>query len=117
MRSFGKFILLCLRESFRHSRSVVDLCSTVVGIAVPLIQKFWPQWFASHGVKDVSDLAWQIPLGGLAAVTLGRILISPYWVWREQHDKIELYETNRPVFRLGKSARALQTADSMAQGG
>jgi len=52
--------------------------STIVTFLVPVASHFWPRMAIT-----VTSLAWQIPLALCGTFFLGRIILAPYWLWRD----------------------------------
>jgi hypothetical protein len=69
-----------IKTGFKHSWSVTDSLATAAGLAYILIFRFYPH---SRFVK-MTDLLWQIPLGASACVVAARLILSPYWIYREK---------------------------------
>ena len=75
-----------LHTAFCHSVGVVDLCSGLVGSALGVWDHYQP------GAGIMTAYGWQVPILALAAVMAVRLLLAPYWMWREGQP--------RPIYTL-----------------
>ena len=82
---FGKFISLWIRGAFARSIGLGDFWAGVAGNILTVFVHFYPTYEAS-----VKDLIWQIPLYGLAAAMLYRLLVTPYELWRNAEERATL---------------------------
>ena len=65
-----------LKTAFRHSLGAVDLWSFVIGSMLALIDHFWLQ-------MHLMTKTWQIPVWVLGTIITGRLVLAPYWMWKE----------------------------------
>jgi len=82
--------------SFRRSFAVADGLAGAISIISPAII-LWlvPEPSSADVSQVITDLAWQIPLGVLGALTLGRLALAPYWMHQEKHQKLNQAESER----------------------
>jgi hypothetical protein len=87
--SAGEFLWRLVWAAFSRSLGTADLISGVLGALAAYLFRDSP--------TIMSDLAWQIPVFSLAAVTLIRLAAAPYWIWREERRKaVALAESSTP---------------------
>ncbi len=68
--------------AFRPSWTITDALSTIIGLVVPLVGKFYPARELA-----MKDWTWQIPVAALFSVVLLRILLAPYLMFRKQDEE------------------------------
>jgi hypothetical protein len=84
MRPALKFYLRWMSVAFKHPWGIADFISSVLGLVVPIAVRLVPAWHTA-----VTDLQWQIPLAVLGTLGAARLLLAPYWIYREQVTEIE----------------------------
>lgn len=89
MREFGGYLWLCVRTAFRH-KSIIDICSTALGILVPLTVSMLKKFGVANQEDAMNNLFWQIPIGAAAVWVFARLLVSPYWVYKEAQAKAQM---------------------------
>src|SRR5437762_13436458 len=79
--------------AFARSLGPADLLSSALGaLAAYLIGDSPPV---------MSELAWKIPVFSLAAVTMLRLAVAPYWIWRqEREDVVRLAKRLQPSLAI-----------------
>jgi hypothetical protein len=88
--SAGEFLWRLVWTAFSRSLGTADLISGALGALAAYLFRDSP--------AIMSDLAWQIPVFSLAAVTLIRLAAAPYWMWREEREEaVALAERSAPV--------------------
>jgi hypothetical protein len=108
MHSFFGFVFLCFKEAFRHSRGVIDLCATALGLAIPFVQWLHPSWLVRYAEATVNALYWQVPVAVVSAVVWARLVLSPYWVYCNAQKK-HATEQAKLKDALDKARRQLDT--------
>ena len=78
--SAGEFLWRLVGTALSRSFGTADLISGALGALAAYLFRDSPD--------IMSDLAWQIPLYSLAAVTLIRLVAAPYWMWREEREEV-----------------------------
>lgn len=121
MRIFLRFIWRCLRLTFTHSWGVVEKLSCFIGLTLPIIARFLPDWFSGEGEKLKDIYLWLIPLSGAAALIIVRLFMSPFWAYREALDaknKAEsiLENSRKPKPSLKIELKSFQLAEYHAMG-
>lgn len=87
MRKFFKFIWLCIKTAFRHSRSIIDTYAFFVGLILALINYFEPVWVPEKWLIKMNSL-FLIPIMIVTSIlVLVRLLISPFWVYQERDEQ------------------------------
>jgi len=66
-----------LKTAFTHSLGPVDLWTGLVVSIFGIVDHFLPQ------AHIMTLYGWMIPVFALAAVMLVRLILAPYWMWRE----------------------------------
>ncbi|WP_157083163.1 hypothetical protein [Novosphingobium lentum] len=87
MRAPIHYAFLWLKRSFHRSFGIGDAIAGGIGSAANIGLHFHPSW-----QSKMTEMAWQIPLFGLAAALLWRLLIAPYELWKEQKDRADKAE-------------------------
>ena len=67
-----------LKTSFRHSLGPIDLWTGLAASILGVAAHFLPD-----GEAAITALAWQVPLWALGLVMLVRLILAPYWMWKE----------------------------------
>jgi hypothetical protein len=86
---FFTFYRRLLGEVLRPSWGWAETISTVFGIAIPLILRFFPEL-----ERRMISLSWEIPVGVLAILSLVRLAMAPYWLYQDRHRAAENEETS-----------------------
>lgn len=84
MGEFFKFIWLCFKMAFKHSKSIIDLCSFFLGLGLPLLFFIKPKWLTDGLEQKMNFLYFLVPMSVATVLVLARLLISPFWVWQER---------------------------------
>jgi hypothetical protein len=79
-RTWWQFYRRWLYVAFRHSWSVADTLASLLGLAIPAIIHMSPRL-----ESRMAPLAWQIPLSVLTLLALARLVLAPYWIYKERH--------------------------------
>lgn len=87
-----RYLSLWVRRAFHRSFGIGDFVSSVVGNAATVAVHFHPAW-----KTNMIDLAWQIPVFGLAGAMAWRILVAPYELWKEQKARADAASTGLPL--------------------
>ena len=80
---FERFVWLCFRDLFSESWSRADTITSLVGALAGVVIHFVPSVEAS-----VTKSLWIIPLIAFAAISAFRLLMSPFWVYKEHKDSL-----------------------------
>jgi hypothetical protein len=75
-----RFYLLWIARAFKRSISIGDFWASVAGNSLTVFIHLFPAWNAELG-----DLLWQVPVYGVAAAIIFRLLVAPYELWKEAH--------------------------------
>lgn len=79
------YVQMWLRQSFALTWGWGDTLSGLIGSAIPIAAHFFPEWG-----EQVSDSLWMVPVWGLAAAALFRlVLIAPYELWRRERARAD----------------------------
>ena len=70
-----------LKTAFTHSIGVVDLWTGLITAALSIVDHYLP------GLQLMTSYGWQIPVWALTAVMAVRLLLAPYWIWKEDQQK------------------------------
>ena len=79
---FWRFVWLCIREAWRTSWEKADTGATAVGVILGVVVHYVPKWESA-----VNNLLWQIPIACLASITVTRLLLSPFLVYRTRDNE------------------------------
>jgi len=79
-----KFYWKWIQIAFSRPLGIADYIAGAIGIVSAYIIPRYPQWEPA-----MSELAWQIPLGIFSALAAFRLLLSPYWMYKEAQQKIK----------------------------
>jgi len=79
----SSFFCKWFQVAFVRSLGIADAISSVVGIAGAAYVHYKP-----GAGTVVSELIWQIPLGAFAVTVFVRLVMAPYWIWKEQEETI-----------------------------
>lgn len=79
---FVRFLRLWVWRAVKRSVGLGDFIASLIGNVVTVLSHF-----AVFSQSSVSDLAWQIPLYGLAAAFVYRLAVAPYELWQEAEDR------------------------------
>lgn len=79
---FARFIRLWIWGAIRRSVGLGDFIAGIVGNIITIFLHFYPNYETA-----MNDLIWQIPLYGLAAAMLYRLLITPYELWKDAEER------------------------------
>ncbi len=77
------FYWLWLSTAFRHSIWRGDGVAFLLGIAIPIARNAVPNW-----ESVMNELTWQIPLGVFGSIVLVRLILAPYWLYKEKVKEI-----------------------------
>ena len=67
--------------AFKHSFGFSDAIAGALGMAIPLLLRQILN--TSKAEAFLTDLVWQIPLGILSTLTIVRLGLAPYWMYKE----------------------------------
>ncbi|HEX4104937.1 MAG TPA: hypothetical protein VHX92_01775 [Rhizomicrobium sp.] len=83
-----KYYSLIVRTAFRHSldhtQTVLFILFIIAGVATALVRSHAPKLAAM--IPDVSG--WQIAAIVLGTIVLARLILAPYWIYKEGSSKI-----------------------------
>jgi hypothetical protein len=72
-----------ISKAFRHSISRVDGIAFFLGIFIPFLIRYYP------GMEQkLQALIWQIPLSIFVIIVIVRLLLAPYWLYKEKQQEI-----------------------------
>ena len=83
-RTWKQFYWRWTKTALSHPWSVADTCATIFGLILPPSISFRP-----HLEQTLTPLAWKIPLSALALLGAARLILAPYWIYRERHEDAE----------------------------
>lgn len=89
MPSFLKFLAACIGMAWKHSWATVDTLSTLIGLLLPFLLWLKPKWLPVMSESNLGQLAWAVPIGGVVAVVLIRLLLSPYWLYMQRDQQAD----------------------------
>ena len=95
--------------AFRHSWGITDYIGPVAGIIIAYLLPRYPQWGST-----LIELTWQIPLGILGGLVIVRLLLAPYWMYKESRQRIKalkekLVEVEKEKDELQKTSFAVSS--------
>lgn len=76
---------MCL--AFKRQFIVIDGIAGFISLTVGAIGYFDPD-----KVEAMNELTWQIPIGLYFVFVSGRLVLSPYWVYKDEKDKADRLE-------------------------
>ncbi len=76
---FRQFLLLCVKKAWHSTWEKADSCTTAAGIAIGVIVHYFPKWEVA-----VNQLYWEIPIAALASLSGYRLVMSPFWIYRDK---------------------------------
>lgn len=79
---FRSYVWLCLKETIRTTWDKADTGATIFGFIAPIVVHFFPAW-----ESRVSSIVWEIPIACFASVTIVRLFLSPFLVYRRRDDE------------------------------
>ena len=104
VRSAGAYYWRCIALAWHGAWAVAGAASAVLGLLVPPYLKTHPAL-----ATTVNDLVWQIPLGVLGSLSALRLILAPYWIYREQEAKLQAPKYPDPAVQMREfSKRALE---------
>jgi len=102
--SYWRFYGRWARHAFFESLGWSDVVASVLGLAGPLLLRFHPELQE----RTVNEVAWQITVAVLVAVVGARLLLAPYWMYRElEGEKSKLGDENARLQSELAAARAI----------
>lgn len=105
--TWRQFYWLWLKVAITHAWSVAEIVGFALVLLVPLVPFLFPKMQES----SLAPLAWQIPLGVLAAVGFVRLLCAPYWIYRDRHHSA----TDRESALLADLSRRNETITALTK--
>jgi hypothetical protein len=114
--SFFNYYRRFFAVAFKHPFGVADGISTALGILLPIIGRLHPKWTAGVG-----DLAWQVPLTAFLALVGIRLILAPYWIYRNREDQAKNAETqlrqqiSQMAVGLDERAKYKETREQLGQ--
>lgn len=82
-----RFYYKCICLAFKRQFIVIDGVAGFISIAGGAIGYFYPE-----KIEDMTELAWQIPIGLYFVFVAGRLTLSPYWVYKDEKIKADALE-------------------------
>ena len=90
-----RFFWLWLQTAFRHAFGRADAIAGFLGMSLPALARLNSEW------RDaLAELSWQIPLGLFGGLFVVRLVLAPYWMYREVQSQQEQVEPNDPRVRV-----------------
>jgi hypothetical protein len=77
--SLRAFLWLCIKKAWDSAWDKADAVTTGIGIAIGIIVHYVPRWEAA-----MNGLYWEIPVAALASISVYRLAMSPFWLYREK---------------------------------
>jgi len=77
--TWWRFYGRLMREVFHPSWGWTDSIATALGIIGPLFTHFFPKLEA-----QMTPLVWEIPVGIFSALVVVRLLIAPFWLYKDR---------------------------------
>jgi hypothetical protein len=90
MRAFYRELV---KRAFSQSIGPIDLWTGLAGAALGIVDHYWPAG------QIMSAYAWQIPIYALAAVMVVRLILSPYWIAKENVARLTKLENELAVLK------------------
>lgn len=101
-----RFYWRCFRLAGKGLLGVIGDFCTVFAVALAVETARHAEWTTNpETLAFVNGLGgWKLPIGLLASLSAIRLVLAPYWIYKEQADKLRFFETRRdPVFRFVRS--------------
>jgi hypothetical protein len=75
------------KTTFEHPWGIAEKIGTVLAFGLPLIAWLASKWRWLPVIPEpvMNRLMWQAPLGIMLVLSLFRIILAPYWIYRERH--------------------------------
>jgi hypothetical protein len=99
-----RFYLRCLQLAFTGAWGAVSTATTLIGIVLAAIADKKPAWASDTLISQLNALGgWVVPLVIFSSILLVRLVLAPYWIYKEHHDKLQHLQMRRPNFRVHKA--------------
>lgn len=83
-----RFYLRIVTVAFSHSLSIAQAFVFSLIILTGMVPQFAP---------EVSASGWQVAAIALASIVCARLVLAPYWIWREERDRANKLATAADV--------------------
>jgi hypothetical protein len=78
--------------NIKSTFGVADGVAGAISIVGPAVVFFWPDPDSASAKEIMDNLLWQIPLGTLGLLFLARVILAPYWLYRESQREIQMLQ-------------------------
>ena len=102
LREFFRFYARLLAVAFKHSYGVADAIVFFTAIAVGVAGRYFP--IQMSAVSNL--LGWQIPFMALGLVFAVRLVLAPYWLYRERDRQAAEFGNQLATLSVSQSTRA-----------
>jgi len=94
MWNFLCFYGRCLKTAGKGVLGVIGDCGTILGIGLAIIASVNPPWFQNRATSaEVNAIGgWMVPIVLLASISIVRLILSPYWIFKEERDRSQLLQ-------------------------
>jgi len=75
------------KTTFEHPWSITETIATILALGFPLLawlDSRW-HWFPVIPEPTMNRLMWEVPIVILVVLSLIRIVLTPYWIYRDRH--------------------------------
>ena len=86
------FYWQCVKRAGKGVVGIIGNFGTLFAVVLALITSIHPEWIA-----DPRTLAWVNAIGGwivpvclLASISIVRLILAPYWIYKEKADKLDV---------------------------
>lgn len=88
-----KFYWEWFNRSLSGAWGILGVFSTITGIFLAAIADVRPQWASPILIDKLNSLGgWKVPMILFSSVFVIRLVLTPYWIYKEQRDKIQALE-------------------------
>src|SRR5436305_3488466 len=98
VKDMCRFYWAVVCTAFRHSWKVTGGTATALGIIWGILAYFFPAW----RITKMTGLLWQIPIGLCVFLLVARLVLAPYWLYKDkefeaQAHAVDLESKNREI--------------------
>ncbi len=95
-----RFYWRWIKNAFGGAYGTVSAISTALGVAVAAIADKHPLWLGVDTVKLISSFGgWIFPLCLFSSLAVSRLVLAPYWIYRESDTKARETENELHIER------------------
>jgi hypothetical protein len=92
-----RFYWRCLKTAATGAWGITSVAASICAIVVAVVVDKHPDWASDEVIAQLNAIGgWIIPVTIFSSLFVVRLLLAPYWLWREMADKIARAELVRP---------------------